>query len=118
MGGSSDAALRRTARIADGWFPQFRTDTPQAAEAMERLRGYIAEAGRRVSDVGIEGRATIANATPDEWGRDAERWAALGSTHLSVNTMGAGLASPRAHIEAIRRYWEVVTPLVEQAIRA
>ena len=28
---------------------------------------------------------------------------ALGATHLSVNTMGMGLASPQAHIDALRR---------------
>ena len=37
-----------------------------------------------------------------EWATRAPEWRDLGATHLSVNTMGAGL-SPRGHIEAILR---------------
>ena len=52
MGGGADAVLQRIARIADGWFPQFRPDA-RATETLETLRKYIAEAGRRPEDVGI-----------------------------------------------------------------
>jgi hypothetical protein len=38
--------------------------------------------------------------------RFVEKWDDIGATHLSLNTMGAGLDSPDAHIEAIRRYRE------------
>jgi hypothetical protein len=31
-----------------------------------------------------------------------------GATHVSANTMGAGLASPDAHIDAIRQFKEVL----------
>jgi probable F420-dependent oxidoreductase len=107
MGGMSEPVLKRVARIADGWFPQFRPgDT--ARQTIERLRGYMAEYGRPASAVGIEGRVGIANATPDDWARAVEDWRALGATHLGVNTMGAGLTSPQAHIEAIRRFKEAV----------
>ncbi len=37
------------------------------------------------------------------WAAFADGWRALGATHLSVNTMGMGLASPQAHIDALRR---------------
>jgi hypothetical protein len=35
-------------------------------------------------------------------------WQALGATHLSVNTMGMGLASPQAHIDTLRRVKDVL----------
>jgi hypothetical protein len=35
-------------------------------------------------------------------------WEELGATHLTVNTMEAGLASPQAHIDTIRRFKEEV----------
>jgi len=33
----------------------------------------------------------------------------VGATHLSVNTMRAGLKGPDQHIEAIRRFKEAVS---------
>ncbi len=103
MGGGVDAVLRRIARIADGWFPQFRPG-PDASETLDRLRGYIRDAGRKPEDVGIEGRISMFNTPEPEWGAALEGWRGLGATHVAVNTMNAGLASPQAHIDAIRRF--------------
>ncbi len=102
MGGMSETVLKRTARIADGWFPQFRPDDA-GRQMLERLRGYIREAGRDLSDVGIEGRTSIANTTPDDWPKAVEAWKSLGATHMGVNTMAAGLTGAQ-HIDAIRRF--------------
>jgi hypothetical protein len=71
---------------------------------MERLHGYMPGYGRPPSAVGIEGRVNIANSTPDDWAKAVQDWRELGATHLSVNTMGAGFASPKDHIDAIRRF--------------
>jgi probable F420-dependent oxidoreductase len=107
MGGGADVLLRRTARLADGWFPQGKPDE-HMHETLERLRGYIKEAGRDPASVGIEARINGNDGNPDEWHRLTEGWRALGATHISITTMGMGLKSPDEHIEAIRRYREVV----------
>ena len=107
-GGSADILLRRTARLADGWFPQGKPDG-QMSETLERLRGYIREAGRDPASVGIEARINGSEGNPDDWHRLTEGWRALGATHISITTMGMGLKSPQEHIETIRRYKEVVT---------
>src|SRR2546429_6230180 len=57
--------------------------------------------------IGLECRINYA-AGPAEWTRQAAEWRRIGGTHLSVNTMRANLASPRAHLDAIRRAWEVL----------
>jgi probable F420-dependent oxidoreductase len=107
MGGMSEPVLKRIARIADGWFPQLRPGDA-ARQTIERLHGYMAQHGRKPSDLGIEGRVNIANSTSDDWRKVVEDWRALGATHLSVNTMGAGLSSPQEHMEAIRRFKDAV----------
>lgn len=106
-GGRADVLLRRTARMADGWFPQGQPDE-QMRQAVERLRRYIREAGRDPDSVGIEARMNAADGDLDEWVRQTEGWRELGATHISINTMGAGFKSPDEHIEAIRRYKEAV----------
>ncbi len=105
-GGSSEAALRRTARLADGWFPLGQPDEKMRA-TVERLRDYIGEAGRDPAAFGIEARVNYSDG-PDEWKRQVDAWRELGTTHISVNTMTAGLASPAEHITALRRFKEAV----------
>lgn len=107
MGGMSEVVLKRVARVADGWFPQLRPGDA-ARQTIERLHAYARQAGRKPEDVGIEARVGIANSTPDDWAKAVEDWRALGATHVGVSTMGAGLASPRDHIEAIRRFKEAI----------
>lgn len=106
MGAMAEPAIRRVARIADGWFPQFAPG-PDGAASIEQFRGYIRDAGRRPEDVGIEGRVSIARASEDQWVAMLKGWSDLGATHVSFNTMGAGLQSPQAHIDAIQRFKEM-----------
>lgn len=108
IGGSSDATLRRVARLGDGWFPQLPPDET-AREAIARLHAYAREAGRDPRQIGIEARVNMATSVPDQWPQLVEAWQALGATHLAINTMGAGLASPRAHIDAIRQFKEAIS---------
>jgi probable F420-dependent oxidoreductase len=105
MGGMVDVVLRRVARLADGWFPQFRPG-PQSTETVERLRGYIREAGRKAEEVGIEGRVSVLNTPEEEWGAALDGWRDLAATHVSFNTMNVRMESPQGHIDAILRFRE------------
>ena len=107
LGGRVEAVIRRVARLADGWFPQFAPDDA-GRQTIERLHQYAREAGRDPASIGIEGRISFAEGTPDDWRREAEAWRALGATHLSVNTMRAGLQTPDEHINAIRRFKQAI----------
>jgi alkanesulfonate monooxygenase SsuD/methylene tetrahydromethanopterin reductase-like flavin-dependent oxidoreductase (luciferase family) len=107
LGGRAEAVIQRVARLADGWFPQFRPDRA-GQETMARLHQYARDAGRDPASIGIEGRVSIAGRPPEDWAQEAEAWKKLGATHLSVNTMGAGFRSPQEHINAIRQFKEAV----------
>jgi probable F420-dependent oxidoreductase len=108
IGGSADATLRRVATIGDGWFPQMPPDDAARA-AIARLRALAEEAGRDPASIGIEARISYRARTPDNLVREAKAWAALGATHLGINTMGDGLEGSEAHIDAIRRCMEALS---------
>lgn len=101
MGGHSDAAIKRTARMGDGWLPQRRPDDESRAQ-VERLRAYTREAGRPESAVAIEARLSLSLVPEDGWRAYAHAWQSLGATHLTVNTMGLRLPTVEAHIERLR----------------
>jgi probable F420-dependent oxidoreductase len=102
IGGSSEAALKRIARLGDGWFPM----NGQALEGdwvrtIERMREWRSAAGRDPDDLGIEARINASTGTADGWRRQADEWRSLGATHISVDTMRGGLAGAEAHIERL-----------------
>jgi hypothetical protein len=79
--------------------------------SIERLRAYAQEAGRDFKSIGIEGRVMIGRDNgkkdpPETWLKQIEAWKELGATHVTLNTMKAGLTTPNAHINAIRRFRE------------
>ncbi len=108
LGGRVEAVVKRTAQLADGWFPQFPPDV-KGRETIDRLHGYAREAGRDPAAIGIEGRISIAEGGSDDWAKQAQAWRELGASHLSVNTMRANLHSPADHIEGIERFKDAVS---------
>ena len=103
FGGGADRVLERIGRLGDGWFPQFQPDAA-GQERIAEMRRHAAAAGREPGQIGIEGRLNIAGGDPDSWARAAAAWAEAGATHISVNTMRAGLGDAEAHIRAIEAF--------------
>jgi hypothetical protein len=66
------------------------------------------EAGRDGSAIGMEPRINLADGDPEFWQEQARVWQDMGATHISVNTMRAGLNSPQEHINAIQQFKEVI----------
>jgi len=106
MGGDSEVVIRRAARLADGWMPHFRPG-PEAQAVIDRLHGWVKEAGRDPARFGIEGRFTLAQVPRNGWAKEVAAWRAMrGVTHLSIHTVGLGLKSPADHVETLRRLRE------------
>jgi probable F420-dependent oxidoreductase len=100
IGGSSPPAYRRVGRLADGWFPQVPPD-----ERLEAARSIVeqaaVEAGRDPSAIGMEGRVSYGDAGIPKLLDQLERWRKAGATHLSINTMGAGLGAVDGHLKVL-----------------
>jgi probable F420-dependent oxidoreductase len=100
FGGQSRPAYARMGRLADGWFPQVRPG-PQLDEAREIIARAAAEAGRDPAAIGMEGRVSWGVGGAERLIDHVERWRAAGASHVSVNTMGAGLDSVDSHLKTL-----------------
>ena len=73
---------------------------PKLDEAKAIVDDAAREAGRDPSAIGMEGRVTLAARPRPDLGRD-RRLGELGATHLSVNTMDAGLRTVDDHLAVL-----------------
>jgi probable F420-dependent oxidoreductase len=108
IGASAEPAIKRAAEMADGFFPQRPLEGGWPA-TMDKIRGWLNDAGRDPARFGIDARVNANAGTPDDWRKMAEDWRTLGATHLSVNTMGAGLQGPDAHAERLGQVLQAVS---------
>jgi len=109
FGAASEPAYRRAGRLADGWFPQVPPGPPlDAARAIvdEAARG----AGRDPGALGMEGRVSWTAGGIDKLVDHVDRWRAVGASHVSINTMGAGLGSVDGHLAALGAAAEALIP--------
>ena len=102
FGGGDERVLKRAARLGDGIIPLFAPNDAGKA-ALERLWGYLAENGRDRSSFGLEAQVNY-GVGPDKWADHANSWRDLGADYVCLRTMNAGLDTPQAHIDAIKRY--------------
>ena len=98
-----DAALRRIARLADGWSPNFPPDA-QGKMLVDRVHRFAREAGRDPATLPLEGRIRLAGQTPDGWTKQMDAWAALGATSFIAEPRGERLAFPDGHLDVLRTF--------------
>jgi probable F420-dependent oxidoreductase len=100
LGAQSKRAYERVGRLADGWFPQIPPG-PKLDEARAIVEQAAREAGRDPSTLGMEGRVSWTDAGVDKLVHHVGRWRDAGATHVSINTMNAGLGTVDAHLAAL-----------------
>jgi probable F420-dependent oxidoreductase len=99
VGAQSPRAYRRAGRLADGWFP-LMAPGPQLDAARQIVAEAAAEAGRDQASLGMEGRLRWQQ-DRDKMAAAMRQWQDADATHLSVNTMGAGLKTVDDHLAAL-----------------
>jgi probable F420-dependent oxidoreductase len=107
IGARSKPAYERIGRLADGWFPQVHPG-PQLQEARAIVDAAAAAAGRDPASLGIEGRVSWSDGGGDKLAERAVQWRSAGATHLSINTMGAGLNGVDGQLAALAEVAETL----------
>jgi probable F420-dependent oxidoreductase len=100
FGAQSGPAYVRAGQLGDGWFPQVPPG-PRLDEARAVVERAAAEAGRDPSALGMEGRVSWREGGLPTLTEHVRRWREAGASHVSVNTMGAGLASVDDHLAVL-----------------
>lgn len=107
IGGSAEVAVRRAARLAEGFFPN--SGSRETYEwIMGTLRDEMQRNDRNPATFGIEPRISVAGTNPDDWKRDYSWWREQGVSHLTVNTMGAKFTSVQQHLDALDRAMRII----------
>ena len=98
-----DSVLKRVARLADGWCPNF--DPGETGRAIvDRVHGFMEEMGRDPQTLGLDGRLRTSGRSPEDWMEEAAAWKGLGASYLSIENRRGGLKTAGEHIEAMRRF--------------
>ena len=114
IGASAEPAIKRAAEMADGYFPQRPLEGGWPA-TFEKIRAWMRAAGRDPASLGVDARVNTSSGGPDDWRKQADDWRALGGvTHLTVNTMNAGLRGPDAHIERLRLAADAISEIARK----
>jgi probable F420-dependent oxidoreductase len=111
FGAQSERAYLRVGRLADGWFPQVRPG-PELDEARGVVERAAIEAGRDPGEIAMEGRVAW-RGSGEKLAEHTRSWQEAGCTHLSVNTMGAGLRSVDEHLAVLELAADVSRPFAD-----
>jgi len=106
IGSASAPGYRRAGRIADGWFPMV-SPGPELDEARGIVDQAAIAAGRDPAAIGMEGRINW-RGDVDATVREVKAWQDAGASHVSINTMGAGLGGVDDHLAALTRVVEAL----------
>jgi probable F420-dependent oxidoreductase len=104
FGGSSDAVIKRAARIGDGYMPIM---TPEVAEPkIAMLYEHMKAFGRDPAGFGLEGWLRFDEVDPEAWARSALGWKKLGAQMVMLYPMYR-MARLDDQIETLRRFKDV-----------
>ena len=107
FGAASPRACRRAGRLGDGWFPMVGPG-PKLEQALQEVAQAAREAGRDPAQIAMEGRVSW-NGNADDLADGLRGWTDAGASHISINTMKAGLATVDDHLTALTTAAEIAS---------
>jgi probable F420-dependent oxidoreductase len=105
FGGSSDAVIKRAARLGDGWMPIMAPDL-EGEQKLAMLRRELKIHGRDPRKFGIEGWLRMHDSDPQKWAAAADGWRRLGADMVMLYPMYR-MPTLEEQIETLRRFKEV-----------
>jgi probable F420-dependent oxidoreductase len=103
IGGQSESAIRRAARLGDGWMP-LHASAQEARAGLALLESELRAAGRERAGFGLEARIPYGNGDPGLWRELLASWQEAGATHAALVATGAGLSGAKEHIAALGKF--------------
>lgn len=103
FGGTVNEALKRAARLGDGWMTNYRKPD-DARVSLDLIHRYLEEYGRSPKNFGIEARLLYGDGNPRAWEQTLQEWESLGVDVFSINTMGCGFTTAKEHLKALEKY--------------
>lgn len=110
VGGLSDAAMQRAARLGDGWMPVW--PAAMAEQKIAEFKSAVEDAGRNPTDVGFENIIFVGDTVGgprrsyEDAVSDAGIWKSAGADRVSLHTTGAGLGGVEGHLAFLRSFKE------------
>ena len=80
----------------------------EAQAALDVIRDHRQAAGRTMDGFGVQAQAQYAGGTPERWRGHADKWRALGATHLALATHNAGPTDADGHLARLRQYLDAL----------
>jgi probable F420-dependent oxidoreductase len=105
FGGSSDAVIKRAAKLGDGWMPIMAPDAA-GAQRLALLEAELKANGRDRKSFGIEGWLRTHENDPLRWAAAADGWRKLGADMVMLYPMFR-TTKLEDHITILRRFKEV-----------
>lgn len=107
VGGISEGAIKRAARLADGWMPILAPDA-QAEQKLGLLRETMKQHGRDPAKFGLEAWLRMTEPDPQKWAAAAEGWRKLGADYAMLYPMFRS-SKFEDQIETLRRFKAVAS---------
>ena len=107
LGGTSDAVVKRAARLADGWMPIMAPDE-QGEQKLALLREQMCLHGRDPAKFGLEAWLRMHEAEPQRWGEAAQGWRMLGAHYVMLYPMYC-IPKFEDQIDTLRRFKDVAS---------
>jgi probable F420-dependent oxidoreductase len=107
FGAMANVAVRRAARIGDGWLMNPRTKPDDQMQRKIEIFYEAAEtAGRTPGDLGIDATVFAEDRGPEEWLAEAKAWRDMGATSVTFRTSASGFANIDGHMAAMKKLAE------------
>jgi len=110
IGGSAEPAVRRGARLADGFMVNGTTEAAQEP-VFEILRDELAKHERPWETYGVDVRVDVGKGDADAWKRDFERVRIADVSHVTLVTIGTVFPEFSQHLERMaeaKRIWDAM----------